>query len=68
MGVEAARLLAQCQPAEIRYISCDPVTLARDLKVLLESGYRIREAAMVDMFPQTMHLESFVRLTSRRHD
>lgn len=68
IGVDGAKLLAALLPLEIRYVSCDPVTLARDLKVLLESGYRIREAYLVDMFPQTMHIESFVRLTSSRHE
>ncbi len=68
IGVECAKLLVAAEPAEIRYISCDPTTLARDLKVLLESGYRIDEAYMVDMFPQTLHIESFVRLHSRRHE
>jgi 23S rRNA (uracil1939-C5)-methyltransferase len=68
IGVDAARLLTSTLPAEIRYVSCDPTTLARDLKVLLESGYRITEAYMVDMFPQTLHIESFVRLHSGRHE
>ena len=65
IGVEGAKLLASTLPLEIRYVSCDPVTLARDLKVLLASGYRIEEIYMVDMFPQTMHVESFVRLRSK---
>ncbi|MEO8726236.1 MAG: class I SAM-dependent RNA methyltransferase [Acidobacteriaceae bacterium] len=66
VGVEGAKLLASTLPLEIRYVSCDPVTLARDLKVLLASGYGIEEVYMVDMFPQTMHVESFVRLRSSR--
>jgi 23S rRNA (uracil1939-C5)-methyltransferase len=68
LGTDTAGLLAKALPKEVRYVSCDPTTLARDLKVLLDSGYRIEEAHLVDMFPQTFHIESFVRLTSRRHE
>ncbi len=46
----------------IIYVSCDPATLGRDLPHLLRSGYRIRHAAMFDMFPRTMHFESAVDL------
>ncbi|MDT8334459.1 MAG: class I SAM-dependent RNA methyltransferase [Desulfurivibrionaceae bacterium] len=49
-------------PAVI-YISCDPATLARDLKDLSDNGYSVRKVKMVDMFPQTHHLESMVLLT-----
>jgi 23S rRNA (uracil1939-C5)-methyltransferase len=68
LGTDTAALLAKALPKEVRYVSCDPTTLARDLRVLLDSGYRIEEAHLVDMFPQTFHIESFVRLTSRRHE
>jgi 23S rRNA (uracil1939-C5)-methyltransferase len=44
------------------YISCDPVTLARDLVILLAGGYRIEQVHLVDLFPQTYHLESIVHL------
>jgi 23S rRNA (uracil1939-C5)-methyltransferase len=44
------------------YVSCDPVTLARDLVVLLAGGYRIEKVHMVDLFPQTFHLETVVHL------
>lgn len=40
------------------YVSCNPVTLARDSKILLDSGYSLAELRMLDMFPQTGHLES----------
>jgi 23S rRNA (uracil1939-C5)-methyltransferase len=43
-------------------VSCDPATLARDLKALIESGYRIESIALADLFPQTFHLETVVHL------
>ncbi len=42
----------------VTYVSCDPATLARDLRVLLESGFRVEEVHMVDLFPQTAHMEN----------
>lgn len=59
---EVVPLLAGLEAPLILYISCDPATLARDLISLGQLGYRIERAAMVDMFPQTAHLESMVLL------
>lgn len=55
-------LLPQLAARQLIYISCDPATLARDLTGLARAGYRLAEARMVDMFPQTGHQESMVRL------
>lgn len=44
----------------IVYVSCDPVTQARDSKVLLEAGYKIRKAALFDFYPHTSHMESVI--------
>lgn len=55
--------LALAGPPDIVYVSCDPATLARDLRVLTVSGpYRIEAFELVDMFPQTHHIESVVAL------
>ena len=66
----AARALARLikiAPQEIVYLSCDPATLARDLAVLAgePGGYRISELHLVDIFPQTYHIEALVRLSRR---
>jgi 23S rRNA (uracil1939-C5)-methyltransferase len=62
VGSEVCALLARISPPEIVYVSCDPVTLARDLKLLVAAGYNIAEIHMVDMFPQTFHLETVMIL------
>ena len=49
-------------PAQISYVSCDPATLARDLKKLFAGGYALDSIAAFDMFPQTHHVETVVRL------
>lgn len=54
------RLLAQMQPERIVYVSCNPATLARDLKYLDAQGYKVMEAQPVDMFPWTGHVETVV--------
>jgi len=58
VGAEVCALLARISASEIVYVSCDPVTLARDLKSLAKAGYNLVELHMVDMFPQTFHLET----------
>ncbi len=62
LGDEVTKLLAKAAPRQITYVSCDPATLARDLRELLESGYRIQRLTMADLFPQTYHIESVVEL------
>lgn len=55
--------IAQMQPQRVVYVSCDPATLARDLKLLGEKGYQAVKSEAVDMFPRTAHVESVVLLT-----
>ncbi|HVR22648.1 MAG TPA: 23S rRNA (uracil(1939)-C(5))-methyltransferase RlmD [Candidatus Polarisedimenticolia bacterium] len=62
LGDRAARLLADVGAPRITYASCDPATLARDLVPLQASGYRIDQVHLVDLFPQTYHLESVLHL------
>src|ERR1700733_5187993 len=62
VGAEVCSLLERVSAPEIVYVSCDPVTLARDLKLLVESGYKLAELNLVDMFPQTFHLETIAVL------
>ncbi|HTA16838.1 MAG TPA: 23S rRNA (uracil-5-)-methyltransferase RumA, partial [bacterium] len=60
-----AALLAQKGPPELVYVSCDPASLARDVKLLGEGGYRLQACQGVDLFPQTPHVESVNLLTRR---
>jgi len=58
----AAKSLAKLAPPQITYVSCEPPTLARDLAVLREAGYEISDVHLFDLFPQTFHMETVVRL------
>ena len=62
LGERVARMLVTMHAPRVIYVSCDPVTLARDLVVLVAAGYRIEQLHLVDLFPQTYHLESAVHL------
>lgn len=56
-------ILGNFSPKKIIYISCDPATLARDLAIIIKKGYSLDCVQPIDMFPQTMHVETVVRLS-----
>ncbi len=58
----ALQALLDQVPGFIVYVSCNPATLARDLKRLVASGYSLEKTILVDMFPQTYHMETVVLL------
>jgi 23S rRNA (uracil1939-C5)-methyltransferase len=62
LGDEVTTLLNAIHAPQMTYVSCDPATLARDLRALTLERYRIESVTLVDMFPQTFHLETVVRL------
>jgi 23S rRNA (uracil1939-C5)-methyltransferase len=62
LGKTVVRRLIDLHPPVVTIVSCDPSTLARDLASLLGGGYRIDQMAMIDLFPQTFHFETVVRL------
>jgi len=63
-GAESAVIkgIVDLQPPRISYVSCDPATLARDLRKLISGGYKIQSLRGFDLFPQTHHVETVVRL------
>lgn len=64
-GIEVMKHLLNLKPVRIVYVSCEPSTLARDLKVLVEGGYSIEKIQPFDMFPHTFHVETVVTLSRR---
>jgi 23S rRNA (uracil1939-C5)-methyltransferase len=62
LGDAVTRALTGLSAPRLTYVSCDPATLARDLVPLQAAGYRVEEVHVVDLFPQTYHIESVVQL------
>ena len=62
---QIAESLSTARPARIVYISCSPPTLGRDIRQLTGLGYNVSRAVLVDMFPQTYHIESILGLELR---
>jgi len=62
LGKAVVKRLAELAPGTIAIVACDPATLARDLAGLVAAGYRVEGMTLVDLFPQTFHLETVVRL------
>ncbi len=57
---KAINKIIDFNPDTFVYVSCNPVTLVRDLKVFMERGYRVERVKLMDMFPRTPHVESVV--------
>ena len=62
LNADTIEALARFSPRRIVYVSCDPATLARDVALLKERGYRLKNALAADLFPRCSHVESIVTL------
>ena len=62
LGKKTARALGRMTVPRVTYVSCDPATLSRDLYILLEFNFRVEHVHLVDMFPQTFHMETVLHL------
>jgi 23S rRNA (uracil1939-C5)-methyltransferase len=58
LGREVVRALSRLRPERLVYVSCDPATLARDAAQLVREGWSVERLRLVDLFPQTAHVES----------
>ena len=63
LNADTVEALARFAPRRIVYVSCDPATLARDIALLKERGYHLKDALAVDLFPRCAHVESICVLT-----
>jgi len=63
LGKVVVERLLKLRPPRLAIVACDPSTLARDLQALVGGGYRFEKMTLVDLFPQTFHMETVVRLT-----
>jgi 23S rRNA (uracil1939-C5)-methyltransferase len=63
LGKTVVGRLAELKPPRITIVACDPATLARDLPGLLAAGYRLERMTMIDLFPQTFHIETVAELS-----
>jgi 23S rRNA (uracil1939-C5)-methyltransferase len=69
LNADTIEALARFAPRRIVYVSCDPATLARDVALLKERGYRLKNAMACDLFPRCSHIESIVTMVQEEnHD
>lgn len=67
-GEELVKTISRMSPSRVVYVSCDPATLARDLKFFTENGYTPKEITPCDMFSGTSHVETVVLLSHKKAD
>jgi len=68
LNADTIEALRRMQPRRIVYVSCDPATLARDVALLKERGYMLKNAIAADLFPRCAHVESVVTLSRKTPD
>jgi len=65
LNADTIEALHRMRPRRIVYVSCDPATLARDVALLKQRGYTVKNAMAADLFPRCAHVESVVCLTRK---
>ena len=68
ISADVIEAIVTMSPKKVVYVSCDPATLARDVKLLTERGYKLTHAEAVDLFPRCSHIESVVCLSREKAD
>ena len=68
LNADAIEAMARMSPRRIVYVSCDPATLARDVALLKEKGYAVKNAMACDLFPRCAHVETVVLLSREKAD
>ena len=68
LNADTIEALSRMQPRRIVYVSCDPATLARDVALLKDRGYRLKNALAADLFPRCSHVETVVTLSKGKVD
>ena len=68
LSADAIQAISRMNPRRLVYISCDPATLARDVALLKENGFRLQSAQAADLFPRCAHVETVVTLSRKKPD
>ena len=66
--ISLLRSLISQRPEKVIYVSCLPASFARDLQIMMHNGYAVENIITVDMFPQTMHVETVVLLSREKQN